>query len=264
MRVALVSLDPEWEDKVASLERCRERIARAAALGAELVAFPEMTLTGFTLNATAITEAAGDSETITAFSALAAAHQVAVAFGVVLDGRDRPRNALVVVDGAGVERARYDKIHPFTNGGESLHYERGEDPVLVDLGGVAFGLSICYDLRFPELYAALAGECDVHLVIASWPAARIEHWLTLLRARAIEGQCYVLGVNRTGRDGHGVDHPRSTRAFGPTGEPLAAVAADGDVELYDIDAAYVRAHRNRFPVLPDRLPATYRRPPKRC
>jgi omega-amidase len=263
MRVALISLDPVWEDKAASLELCRERIATAAALGADLVAFPEMTLTGFTLNATAITESAGESETINAFSAAAAAHHVAVAFGVVLDGRDRPRNALVVVDGEGVERARYHKIHPFTNGGEPLHYERGDDPVVVELGGVAFGLSICYDLRFPELYAAVAESCDAYLVIASWPAARIEHWLTLLRARAIEGQCCVLGVNRTGRDGNGLDHPRSTRAFGPTGEPLAAIAVEDDVELFDVDAASVRAYRDRFPVLPDRSPATYQRPPKR-
>jgi omega-amidase len=262
MKVALVSLDSLWEDKAGNLELCRERVARAAALGADLVAFPEMTLTGFTMNATSAAEPAGESLRVWVLAAAAAEHRVHVAFGVVLEGEQRPRNTLVVVDREGGERARYAKVHPFSRAGEHVHYERGLDAVVVDLGGVRLGLSICYDLRFPEFYAAMAQSCDALLVAASWPAARIEHWLTLLRARAIEAQCCVLGVNRTGRDGAGVEHPASSRAFGPGGESLAPVAADGDIELFAVDAGAVREYRQSFPVLQDRVPSIYARPPK--
>jgi omega-amidase len=262
MNVALVSLDSLWEDKAGNLQLCRDRIRRAVALGADLVVFPEMVLTGFTMNVTSASEPPAGSPTLQAFSAAAAEHAVNVAFGMVLDGEQRPRNTLVVMDREGRERARYAKLHPFTYGGEHVHYERGRDAVVVELAGVRFGLSICYDLRFPEMYAAVAQECDVFLVAASWPAVRIEHWLTLLQARAIEGQCCVLGVNRTGLDGSGVEHPPSSRAFGPAGERLEPVAVDGDIELFAIDAGVVRRYRERFPVLPDRIPAVYSRPPR--
>jgi omega-amidase len=260
MKVALVSLDPSWEDVSANLDACRSRIQRAAKLGAELVVFPEMTLTGFSMNATSSAEHVGDSSSIRALADAAVDNRVNVAFGMVLHGSQRPRNAMVVLDGHGELRAVYGKVHPFSLGGEHEHFEAGDELVVTDLDGMAFGLAICYDLRFPEMFAAMAGDCDVILVIASWPAPRIEHWFALLRARAIESQCYVVAVNRTGADGAGMDHPPSSCVFGPGGDALEPAAADGDIAVFDVDPAVVRAYRSKLSFLPDRVPAVYARP----
>jgi omega-amidase len=260
VKVALVSLDPTWEDVAANLDACRARIQRAAELGAELVVFPEMVLTGFSMGATSSAEHAGDSPSIRSMADAAVASGVCVAFGMVLHGTQRPRNAMVVLDEHGVQRAVYGKVHPFSLAGEHAHFEAGAELVVADLAGVAFGLAICYDLRFPELFAAMAADCDAFLVIASWPAPRIEHWFALLRARAIESQCYVVGVNRTGADGAGMDHPPSSCVFGPGGDAMEPVTTHGDIAVFDVDPAIVRAYRSKLRFLPDRVPAVYARP----
>src|SRR5512139_1724570 len=126
MYVALASIASAWEDKAASLARCRTLVASAARHGVDLLVFPETTLTGFTMKATSIAEPAADSPTIRAFSDLARTHRLAIAFGVVLAGRERPANTMVVVDRAGEELARYAKIHPFSFAGEDARYESGE------------------------------------------------------------------------------------------------------------------------------------------
>ena len=257
MHLAIASLDPVWEDKAATMARCRELAARAAARHAALLAFPEMTLTGFTLSATSIVEPASDSPTIAAFSGLARELRMAIAFGVVLQGRERPTNSVVVVDRDGTELVRYAKVHPFGPGGESIHYERGERAAIAAVDDVAFALSICYDLRFPELYTAVAPRVEAMLVIASWPEARISHWLALLQARAIENQCWVAGVNRTGIDGNGLNHPRSTRVFDPVGAQVAPDWTDGELAGFTIDAERTRTQRASFPLLRDRCPAVY-------
>jgi omega-amidase len=258
LHIAIASLDARWEDKAASFARSRELAARAAACGARLVAFPEMTLTGFTMNATSVAEPAADSPTIRGFSALARELGIAIAFGVVLEGRERPTNCLVVVDEAGRELVRYAKLHLFSPGGEDQHYESGDRLASVALDDVVFGLSICYDIRFPELFSALSPLVHAHLVMASWPEQRLEHWYALLQARAIESQAYVVGVNRTGADGLGQAHPASSYVFDPAGKRLEPEWEETELAGYRINAAAVEELRRRFPVLRDRRPDLYR------
>lgn len=257
MHLALASLDPAWEDKPLSFARCGVLAARAAARGAQLLAFPEMTLTGFTMQATSVAEPARTSPTIRDFSTLARKCGIALAFGVVLEGERRPRNSLVVVDAAGRELARYHKLHPFSFAGEHEQYEAGECTGIAAVADVAFGLSICYDLRFPEPFTALATQVSAFLVCANWPAARIAHWQTLLRARAIETQCYVAGVNRTGTDGNGLAHPRSSLVFDPMGERVQPEWTEEELEGFSLSGDVVRAWRAAFPLLPDRRSALY-------
>lgn len=258
MHVALASIASAWEDKAASLVRCRELAASAARHGVDLLVFPETTLTGFTMNATSVAEPAADSPTIRTFAELARAHRLAIAFGVVLDGRARPANSMVVVDRAGAELARYAKIHPFSFAGEEAHYESGERIAIAALDDVAFGLSICYDLRFPELYTAVAERVQALLVIANWPEPRVAHWRALLQARAIENQCWVLGVNRTGEDGNGLSYPASSYGFDPAGVQVPPEWADAELEGFTITAERVAAQRRSFPILRDRRPGLYR------
>jgi predicted amidohydrolase len=259
MRVAMVSLDQAWEAPGENLAACRAAAARAADLGAELVVFPELTLTGFTMNATPFAEDPRASPTIDAFAKIAADLGVHSAFGVALQGDARPRNTLVVVNRAGEEVARYAKVHPFTWAGEDAAYEGGGELVVACLDDVAYGLAVCYDLRFPGMFAALAPRCDALLVIANWPGRRITHWEALLRARAIEGQCAVLGVNRTGSDGKGIAYPRSSLGFAPDGTPLTPLASDHVIDVVTVDAEAVRACRTSFPVLRDARPDVYSR-----
>lgn len=250
-------MDQRWEQPEANLVACRELAATARSMGADLAVFPEMTLTGFTMNATSFSEPPEASPAIAAFSDIAADLSMACAFGVILDGRDRPTNTMVLVDSAGREVARYAKLHPFSYAGEDAIYEAGETLAVARLDDVAFGLAVCYDLRFPGMFAELAPRCDALLVIANWPGQRIQHWETLLRARAIEGQCSVIGVNRTGSDGNGIVYPRSSLAFDAMGRPLPVVATAGVIDVVQLDAAAVAAWRAEFPVLRDRRPDRY-------
>jgi omega-amidase len=262
VKIALISMDQRWEDPAANLDRCRELTAEAAALGSELVVFPEMTLTGFTMHATAFAESPDESPTLRAFRELAADAGVAIAFGVVLHGHERPRNTLVVVDATGAEVARYAKMHPFSLAGESEHFEAGDEVVSARVAGIDIGLSVCYDLRFPLLYSALAPEVAALLVIANWPAPRIAHWHALLRARAIESLCYAIGVNRTGSDANGHEYPPSSAVYGPSGEALEPLSSAGEVEVYEIDAQLVARYRERFPFLLDRREVPVRGAPR--
>jgi len=259
MQLALASFAPVWEDKVSSLECCRELAVRAAGYSSELLLFPELTLTGFTMNATFIAEPPDASPTISAFARMASEQRLAIGFGVALQGRDRPTNCMVLVDRTGAELARYAKAHLFSPSGEDRHYDSGEGIAVTAVADVACGLSICYDLRFPELYTSMAERTQALLVIASWPAPRIAHWYALLQARAIECQCYVVGVNRIGTDGNGLDYPASSRVFDPAGARLTPEWTDGELEGYSIAAGRVVEQRGQFPVLRDRRPGLYRR-----
>lgn len=259
MRVALVSLDQQWEDRQANLERCAAWVARAAALDADLVAFPELTLTAFTMNAGAIAEPQDDSPTIDAFRDMARRHEVHIAFGVALQGERLPQNTLVVVGRNGVELGRYAKLHPFSHADEHEHYEAGSATQAVRIARTNIGLTICYDLRFPELYSALAPVCDAVLVIANWPAPRIEHWHVLMRARAIDNQCFVIAVNRTGTDANGMAYPRSSAVISPRGAVLQPDLTEGELDVYTLDGAAAAKYRRSFPTLRDRRPDLYRR-----
>lgn len=258
MLIALASLEQHWEDKEANLRRCRALAQRATTLDAALIVFPEMTLTGFTMNATSIAEDPVASPTIRSFAALAAEFRIHAAFGVVLQGRHRPQNCLVVVDRDGAELARYAKLHPFSHAQEHAHYEPGSELASAHIHNVKFGLTICYDLRFPELYSALAATCDALIVIANWPETRIQHWRTLLAARAIDAQSYVIGVNRTGEDGNGIRYPRSSTVVDPRGAIVTPLTCDGEIELFALEPAVVAASRQAFPTLRDRRPELYR------
>jgi predicted amidohydrolase len=261
MRIAMVSMDQQWEAPAANRAACQAHARRAVELGADVIVFPELTLTGFTMDPATFAEPPDASGTVAAFAALATEVGAHIAFGVPLHGARRPRNTLVLVSPDGREVARYAKLHPFTFAGEDRAYEGGDGLVMARMNDAAFGLAVCYDLRFPGMFAALAPHCDALLVIANWPGRRIQHWEALLRARAIEGQCFAVGVNRTGTDGNGVEYPRSSVAFAPDGSRLEPESSDDVVDIVSVDPAVARRYRASFPVLPDARPHEYRLQP---
>lgn len=258
MKVALISLDQKWEDKAYNIQRCAKLTARAAACGAELVIFPEMTLTGFTMDAAQMAEPADASSSVEALRALAGSHCIGLIAGIALRAGDKAVNTLVAFSSQGEEVARYAKMHPFSLAGEDRHFQPGRTLAKMRMQEFTLGFSICYDLRFPELYSALAKDCDVLVNIANWPKRRIGHWRTLLQARAIENQTYMVGVNRTGTDGNGLEYERSSVVVNANGEFLEPVASEGEMDVYEISRKKLDDFRAVFPTRQDRLPELYR------
>jgi predicted amidohydrolase len=124
--------------------------------------------------------------------------------------------------------------------------------VTIEVGGLRITPFICYDLRFADVFWTAAPETDVYLVPANWPSPRRHHWQTLLQARAIENQAYVVGCNRVGTAGDGTEHVGDSRIVNPMGELLATASGVETIVLADVDAAEVTATRDRLRFLPDR------------
>lgn len=152
----------------------------------------------------------------------------------------------------------YEKTHPFSYAGEDTFYVTGKALGLMYFSGLRFGAAICYDLRFPEIFSAIARKIDAFIVIANWSKKRIDHWFSLLKARAIENQCYAIGVNRIGCDGNGIEYEKSTAIFDPLGIKLNPVDSDGDIHINDLDHSLVEKYREEFPTIADKRYSSYK------
>lgn len=217
MRVALGQMDLAWQDKEENKKRCAGRIQEAAESEADIILFPEMTLTGFTMDVVLAADRQG--ETIAFFSALAGKYDIAVGFGYVTEREGRGRNHFCILDKRGEVLEDYVKIHPFTYGGEADYFEGGSRICHFTWNGFHCGMFICYDLRFPDCFQKLPLDTDVVFLIANWPESRIDHWYALLKARAIEMQCYMVGVNRVGTGG-GLTYPKSSVVYDAEGKEV--------------------------------------------
>lgn len=258
MRVALISLDQAWEDKARNFQACRFFLQKAKIQGVELVIFPEMTLTAFSMNTEKTAEDAATSATVSLFQGLAAEFQIAIVFGVVFRDDDKALNMALAVDSAGIVKMRYGKIHPFSFAGEDKVFNGGTEICYARLWGMTVGLTICYDLRFPEIYSALARHCDLIVNIANWPARRVEHWNILLKARAIENQLFMIGVNRTGADGNGLQYIKSSQVINANGELLSSDMSEAELDIFDIDSEYTGKLMQTFFTTQDRKPTLYK------
>ena len=251
MHVVCCQTDITWEDKAANHAKVRALLAADPPPRGGLVVLPEMFATGFSMDVARIAEGPA-GETHEFLAALAAEYAVFLVAGVVSSSPDgRGRNESVVYGPDGSELARYRKIHPFALGGEADHYEPGDAPVLFEWGDFVVAPFVCYDLRFPEIFrAAVRQGATLFTVIANWPVARVHHWTTLLQARAIENQAYVVGVNRVGED-PGLSYPGRSMIIDPGG----AILADGrDTERLvraDVDPTTLAEYREQLPFLRD-------------
>ncbi len=256
MIVTGLQLDVAWEDPQENFRRAADLALRAAGGGARLIVLPEMFATGFSMRAEEMSRHAGATRDF--LRGLAEEHGAFVLGGFAEPGEPRPRNACSLYAPDGEERLHYQKIHPFTLGGEPAHYSAGEALASATVEGLRVTPFICYDLRFPELFRAAAARTDLFVVIASWPRRRRDAWSVLLRARAIENQCFVLGVNRVGVV-NGEPHSGDSALFDPFGAELAAASDVPALVSGEVDAAAVLRARAQFSFLADRRPDVYRR-----
>jgi omega-amidase len=252
VNVVALQLDIVWENKAANFERVRRLLADAQPGRDSLVVLPEMFATGFTMNSAAMADSYG-GETEQFLATTAKEFGVCIVAGVAMRGRDgRARNKALVFSPAGELLAFYAKMRPFTPGGESEHYVAGERPVAFRWRGWTISPFICYDLRFPEIFrlATAAHRPHVFAVIANWPVKRIQHWVRLLQARAIEGQAYVIGVNRVGSDPLHLYNGRSI-VVDPHGEIVADAGEKAGFVGSQLDLDALEKYRAGLPFLAD-------------
>ena len=246
MKTALIQYDIVWADPEANRNRLDALLDTLPQV--DLVVLPEMFSTGFATQPEGIAEEA-PSATLEWMKAKAEAMDCAVAGSVALHEDGGYFNRFWFVKPSG-EVTAYDKHHLFTFGGEHHRFTRGEDRVVVEWRGFRFLLGVCYDLRFP-VWSRNRKDYDAAIYVASWPSVRQFPWDTLLRARAIENQCYVLGVNRVGKD-PSCEYAGGTAAVDPYGATLTAcVPGAGQILVTDLDMAVLEAFRAKFPVLED-------------
>ncbi len=252
MRVALVQHDVCFEDAPATLERLTPKVQAAAAEGAGLILLTEMFATGFSMATDRVAEPAGSGPGSRFLAERAAATGAVVAGSLpVLDpGADRPVNRFVFAFPDGTT-ASYDKLHPFSFGGEDRHYAAGNQLVQLRLGDLAVTPFVCYDLRFADAFWSVADRTDAYVLVANWPAPRQRHFRALAIARAIENQAYLLATNRVGRGG-GIDYAGGSLVVDPFGEVLAEAGGNEEILLVDVDPGRVADVRHRYRFLADR------------
>lgn len=256
LTIAVAQCPPAWENPADSLSRADRAAERAAGAGASIVCFPEQYATGWDpLGRTFIQDEHGGI--VRGFAAIARRHQIAVLGSFREKHTPRPRNTAFVVDASGNIAGKYAKTHLFSPAREQEAFSPGKKPALFTLGGVRFGIAICYDLRFPELFAAYArAGADCVLVPAAWPCERIGHWELFIRARALENQYYVAGINTTGTTPSG-HYCGGSLVAGPAGETVELAGRDTAVIAATIDPAAVAAARGAFNTLSDRREEFY-------
>ncbi len=259
LTVSLAQSDIVLGDPAANLKKTAAWIAEAARRGSQLVVLPELWTTGYDLPRApqlASTMAGGAVQEV---AKLAARHQIWVAGSMLVQNdAGRPANRALLYSPQGEVVAHYDKIHRFGLMNEDRYLDAGTHPTLAETPWGATGLAICYDLRFPELWRsyALAGAVMV-LLPSEWPHPRLAHWRTLIRARAIENQLFVLACNRVGRDADNTFCGHSA-IIDPRGETLAE---GGEAEILltvTLNLQTVAETRRHIPILQDRRPDCYR------
>lgn len=256
LRVAAVQHDIVWNDRASNFERLAPMISGAVASEAGLVVLTETFSTGFGFDdPDFLTEPEGGPSS-QFLSEQARLHGVWVGGSCPEVRADapvddqRPSNCFVLADPDGTQY-RYRKIHPFSFAGEERYVRAGTELITVNVEGFQVSMFVCYDLRFADEFWQLADHTDLYLVPANWPEKRREHWQTLLRARAIENQAYVIGINRVGSGG-GLDYSGDSQIVGPHGELLATGSRTETVLLADLSTEHVAATRAQFRFLPDR------------
>ena len=249
MLLSLVQYDPAWEDK----ERNKQKLSWLLENNfkeSDLMIFPEMTLTGFTMHPSKFAEPV-DGESFQYFSSLAVTYKSGIVAGIIEKEKKSYFNTLLYIDKKGELVTMYRKIHPFSYSTEDKHYKRGEKPVTTNVDGWNAGFSICYDLRFPELYRNYAKErCELIINIANWPVTRIEHWKTLARARAIENQCYFVGVNRVGKDPR-LEYNGFCCVIDPMGDEIVTGYDEEKILIAEINKDVINDVRKSLPFLDD-------------
>lgn len=268
----LIQTQLYWEDKKANLAMLEDKI-KSITERTEVVVLPEMFSTGFSMKPEQLAETM-EGETIQWMKRVAAQQKIILTGSVIIeDGQTEAGEQLSVAGQTGTVRPRYfnrliwmlpngqygvyDKRHRFAYAGEDEQYTAGNKRLIASVKGWKINLQVCYDLRFPvwarqdPFAGGDAPEYDVLIYVANWPERRSHAWKTLLQARAIENQCYVIGVNRVGDDGNKIYHSGDSMVIDPMGEVLYTKNKEEDIFTITLDQSHLQTVREKLPFLKD-------------
>ncbi len=258
--LALIQCDIVLGDPELNRERLEAKMEQAASatVKPDLIMLPEMWNTGYALSQLGQLADPEGSHTRAWVSDFARRHGINVVAGSIAEKRDgEVYNTMLIFDREGREVGAYSKMHLFRLMQEEKHLASGEKLVMFELDGMKSGASICYDIRFPELARSLSQKGARALFVpAEWPHPRLHHWRTLLMARAIENQMYVIACNRTGVSGSDSFFGHSL-IIDPWGEIVAEGGEGEEIVTGRIDHSLVEQVRERIPVFTDRRPHLY-------
>jgi len=249
LAVSLIQYAPVWEETQANLTRLDDML-RPLAGKSDLIVLCEMFPTGFSMNVEKICSDENTDAALHWMKRQARATGAMIAGGMAVKEGKSFRNRFYWVSPDG-DVDYYDKHHLFIMSDEPLHFSPGAERKQFEWCGWRIKPIVCYDLRFPEWCRnSRAKSYDLLLCSASWPTVRSDVWLTLLKARALENQCYAVGVNRVGTDGHGLQHQGDTVAYGPKGETIGLLPRNEEtVSTYQLSLDELQDFRKKFPVL---------------
>lgn len=252
LTITLIQTALHWEDKSANLAMLEEKILSIKER-TEIILLPEMFSTGFSMRPEALAESM-EGNTIAWMKKIAAENKVILAGSVIIEEERQYFNRLVWMLPNG-QYGYYNKRHRFAYAGEDKHYAAGNKRLIASVNGWKLNLQVCYDLRFPVWARQTPTtnrsepnlEYDVLVYVANWPERRRHAWRTLLQARAIENQSYVIGLNRVGNDGNNIYHSGDSMIIDPLGEPLYHKEHTEDIFTFTFHREKLQEVRGKFP-----------------
>jgi omega-amidase len=247
----LIQTQLYWEDKAANLQMLEEKIS-SIHQPTQIVVLPEMFSTGFSMKPSLLEEDM-NGPTVAWMKRIAAQKKIILTGSIIIKEDEKYYNRLIWMLPNG-QYASYDKRHLFAFAGEHEQYSAGTKRFIASVNGLKINMQVCYDLRFPVWARQAAGtepEYDVLIYVANWPERRKHAWRSLLIARAIENQCYVIGVNRTGNDGNNIYHSGNSMVVDAMGEVLYEKEQEEDIHTVTLYKENLEAIRAKLPFLKD-------------
>jgi omega-amidase len=252
LSITIIQTSLHWEDKTANLQMLEDKISSISDK-TEIVVLPEMFSTGFSMKPELLAESM-EGDTVQWMKRVSAAKKVILTGSVIIKENNNYYNRLVWMLPNG-EYGYYDKRHLFGYADEDHHYTAGTKRLIASVKGWKINLLVCYDLRFPvwarQQSQPEGPEYDLLIYVANWPERRAHAWRTLLQARAIENQCYVVGVNRVGKDGNAIHHSGDSMIIDPLGEVLFTNKEEEIIFTTTLDKTTLEETRQKLPFLKD-------------
>jgi omega-amidase len=248
MKIALLQTSLHWEDPKTNRNQF-EKMINSMVESVDLIVLPEMFSTGFTMNPFEVAETM-QGETVQWMQTIAKAKKSAILGSLIIQENNHFYNRLVFVYPSG-ELVKYDKKHLFTIAGEDKVYTAGHEKIIIDYNGFKICPLICYDLRFP-VFSRNVEEYDLLVYVANWPKPRINAWDILLKARAIENQCFVIGVNRIGKDSNQLDYIGHSQAIDFLGNSIIEPQENEGVFIVTLNKNELLSTRKKLDFLSDR------------
>lgn len=243
LKITALNLDISWKNKIENYEKIEQSFKNVEA---DILMLPEMFSTGFYMKPEEIADR--NEETLIWMKQFSKHKNSVVCGSASIHEEGKFFNRFYFVEPIG-NYSCYDKRHLFSYSGEDKKYSAGKERVIVSYKGWRILLQVCYDLRFP-IFSRNNDDYDVILYVANWPKSRIDAWQTLLKARAIENQAYVFGLNRIGTDGNNLEYPESSYCFSADGTEISKT--DNNIVSATLDLEKLQEFRTKFPFLSDR------------